>query len=107
MKKSFWEYIWPQDSINHRLFHIEGELIKLVEAIKELGELMSAELEALRAEVEENTAVDQSAITLLQGLAAQIEALKQDPVALQELADKLNASSEALAAAVAANTPAE
>jgi len=63
-----------------------------------------ADLTALTAEVARNTEVDQSAITLLNGLAAQIEALKTDPVALQALADTMRGSSDALAAAVVANT---
>lgn len=64
-----------------------------------------ADLTALTAEVSRNTEVDQSAIALLTGLAAQIEALKTDPAALQALADQLKGSSDALAAAVVANTP--
>ena len=67
---------------------------------------MAGELDALTAEVTRNTEVDQSAITLLNGLAAQIEALKTDPVKLQALADNLRGSSDALASAVVANTPA-
>jgi hypothetical protein len=64
-----------------------------------------ADLSALTAEVTRNTEVDQSAIALLTGLAAQIEALKTDPAALQVLADQLKGSSDSLAAAVVANTP--
>ena len=64
------------------------------------------DLTALTAEVTRNTEVDQSAIALLTGLAAQIEALKTDPIALQALADTMKGSSDALAAAVVANTPA-
>lgn len=62
--------------------------------------------DSLIQEVTRNDAVDASAITLLNGLSAQIEQLKNDPVALQALADELKGSSDALAAAVAANTPA-
>jgi len=69
-------------------------------------EQIMADLTALTAEVARNTSVDESAIALLTGLAAQIEALKTDPVALQALADTMRGSSDALAAAVAANTPA-
>lgn len=67
---------------------------------------MSVEFEALKAQVEANTQVAESAITLIQGLAAKIEELKDDPAALQALADQLKAEDDALAAAVAANTPA-
>ena len=69
-------------------------------------EQVMTDLTALTAEVERNTTVDESAIALLTGLAAQIEALKTDPVALQALADTMKGSSDALAAAVLANTPA-
>jgi len=66
----------------------------------------SADLSALTAEVARNTEVDASAIALLRGLAAKIVELKNDPVALQALADSMKASSDALAAAVVENTPA-
>jgi len=65
-----------------------------------------ADLGPLTAEVTRNTEVDSSAIALLNGLSAQIAQLKNDPVALQALADQLKASSDSLAAAVVANTPA-
>jgi hypothetical protein len=68
---------------------------------------MASDLTALEAEVARNTEVDQSAIVLLQGLATQIEALKNDPVKLQAFVDSLRGSSDALAAAVTANTPVE
>lgn len=70
------------------------------------GEVMSAQLDALKTAVEaENTVID-SAITLLNGLSAQITALKDDPVALQALADEVAAKATTLSDAVAANTPA-
>lgn len=69
------------------------------------GEQMAADLTELQAQVERNTTVVASAIDLLVGLAQQIEDLKADPVALQALADKIRNSTDALAAAVVANTP--
>jgi hypothetical protein len=66
-------------------------------------ELM-ADLTALTAQVAQNTTVEQSAVTLIQGLAAQIAAAGTDPAALQALQDQLKVSADALAAAVAANT---
>ncbi len=73
--------------------------------LKELNR-MSAELDALSAEVTNATTVEQSAITLIQGLKAQLDAAGTDPVALKALSDSLGASDTALAAAIAANTPA-
>lgn len=64
-------------------------------------------LAELQAEVERNTAVDQSAITLLAGLSAQLDAAlaSGDPLAVQWLADTLRGSTDQLANAVTANTP--
>lgn len=67
---------------------------------------MSKELDDLTAEVAADEAVESSAVTLINGLAAQITAAGTDPVALKALTDSLTTSSSALAAAVAANTPA-
>lgn len=63
-------------------------------------------IENLRVEVERNSSVDDGAITLLNTLAARLEEAKNDPVAIQALVDQMRGSSDALAAAVAANTPA-
>jgi hypothetical protein len=69
--------------------------------------MASPQLDALTAEVTRNTEVDAGAIALINGLAAKIVELKNDPVALQALADSMKGSSDALAAAVTANTPQE
>ncbi len=66
---------------------------------------MALDFSALQAEVTRDESVNSSAITLLGSLAAQIEASKNDPAALQALVDSLKANQDALAAAVAANTP--
>ena len=98
----FLRFISEQRGIASDIEDIKRKLSKLFRQ----GEEVMADLTALTAEVERNTAVDQSAIALLTGLAEQIEALKTDPVALQNLADQMRGSSDALAQAVAANTPA-
>ena len=69
-------------------------------------ETVAQVIENLRAEVERNQAVDGSAITLLNALAAKVEENINDPAALQALVDQVRASNDALAAAVVANTPA-
>lgn len=81
-------------------------IIELLQTIIKKENTMSLELDRLTTEVAEVNTVQQSAIDLLKGLSAQIEALKLDPVALQALSDSLDASSNALAQAVVANTPA-
>ncbi len=66
---------------------------------------MSQQLDDLQAEVEEVKTVQQSAITLINGLAEQIREAGTDPAKLAQLASDLDASSKALAEAIAANTP--
>jgi len=102
------QFFWPWDlsPVLERLNRMEVRLAAELLNLRKGVEKMSAQLDALTAEVTRNTTVDESAITLLQGLAAQIEAMKTDPAALQGLADSLRSSSDALAAAVVANTPA-
>lgn len=68
---------------------------------------MDAVIEQLRVEVERNSSVDASAIQLLTTLADKIEQIKNSPAELQTLVESLRSQSDALAAAVVANTPAE
>ena len=89
-----------------RLEGIVSQVLTGLQAVQLKESQMSNELTALTAQVAENTTVEQSAITLLAGLSAQIAALKDDPAAIQALADSLKASGDALAAAIVANTPA-
>lgn len=65
-----------------------------------------ADLESLAAQVEQNNTVIGSALTLINGFAAQLAAAGTDPAKLQALQDSLKAQDDQLAAAVAANTPA-
>ena len=66
---------------------------------------MSRELDDLEVAVNENTGLDASIILLVEGLAAQLVTLKDDPVRIAALAVSLREKSAAIAAAVAANTP--
>jgi hypothetical protein len=73
---------------------------------------MSA-LDDLKAAVTQTQTVEQSAVTLLQGIAQKLneamannQAASNDP-ALTSLRDQLNTSAAELAAAITANTPAE
>ena len=93
--------------VNQSISHKIDNLTRLVEQLLEKEIIMSEQMDKLTTEVTETITVQQSAVVLLQGLSAQIEALKTDPVALQALADSLDTSSNELAAAITANTPAE
>lgn len=70
-----------------------------------MAKATAGDLTALTAQVAQNTTVEASAVTLIQGLAAQITALQNDPAALAALAAQLQTSATALSAAITANTP--
>jgi hypothetical protein len=104
----------PVDSRHHNdqseiLEALQSILLRLTK-IESNQEKIMALLDNLTAAVTNETTVEQSAITLIAGLAAQIQTLINnsgntvDPVALQKLVDAMTASQAALAAAVAANT---
>ena len=99
---------------NKKLDQKLSQIVTLLLNIKQKEEEMALNFDALIAQVERNTQIDTSAITLLNGLTAKINQLAADladqPVAaakIAELAAALGASTDALVSAVAANTPAE
>lgn len=65
---------------------------------------MAGELDALTAEVAAEETVEDSAIALINGFAAQITAAGTDPAKLTALTTSIKAKSDQLAAAVTANT---
>lgn len=67
---------------------------------------MAGELDTLTAQVARNTDVIQSALTLIKGLKAALDAAGTDPAKLAALSSTLSQQDDALAAAVAENTPA-
>lgn len=91
-----------QDETDKKL----NRILHLLQEIKGKEEHMSEQLDALTVQVTETTTLEQSAITLITGLAEQIAAIKDDPVKIQALADQLKTSAAGLSVAIIANTPA-
>jgi hypothetical protein len=79
---------------------------KKLDAVLGLENTELMKLADLKTQVEKNTAIEESAVTLIKGIAAQLAAAKDDPAAIQALADELAASGADLSAAITANTPA-
>jgi predicted RNA-binding Zn ribbon-like protein len=77
-----------------------------IDALDAQGAHMAGELNRVKSEVEETKTVIGSAITLLESLSALIREHANSPAELTKIADDLDAQQSALAAAVAANTPA-
>jgi hypothetical protein len=98
-----------QDEVRAALTRIEASQarieLKLAAVLAEEQSIMAA-IDDLEAEVAQDTTVEQSAITLIDGIAAQIAAAGTDPTRLAAVQATLANNRTALAAAVAANTPA-
>jgi hypothetical protein len=63
-------------------------------------------LVALEETVTKVETVAASAKALIEGFAAEVEAHKDDPIAIQALVDRARVAADSLGAAVEANTPA-
>lgn len=93
----------------HIHHHGDEEMLSEIKSINQKLEIMANELDSLELEVKETTDLQQSAITLLNGLKTKLdEAIAAgDMTKVVTLRDNLDASNAALAAAITANTPAE
>lgn len=84
----------------------ENEILaKLTQILTNQGVIMATLTDVQAAVTAEDTVID-SAIVLLQGLAAQVAALQPNQAAIDALAADIGGKTQALADAVAANTPA-
>lgn len=91
-------------TILEKLDEILSLVRRIATSLQVLREENMSALDDLAAQVSANTEVESSALTLIQGIAAQLAAAKTDPAKLAALQQQLQASATALAAAVAANT---
>lgn len=87
------------------LVTLGSEIREIFRSLKQGQQNMTAELVALQAQVAQTNTVIASAVTLIEGIAAQLLAIKDDPAAIAALAADLQATTADLAAAVAENTP--
>jgi hypothetical protein len=88
------------------LRRIHRELHELRAEFRNFKEITMSALSDLQAAVAAEDTVIDSAVTLLQGLKAALDAAGTDPVALKALSDDIGAKTATLADAVTKNTPA-
>jgi chromosome segregation ATPase len=77
----------------------------LIFNLAERQHTMALDLTRLQAEIAENNSAIASAVTLLNQIADELRAQSGNQDAVNALADQLSGQSDALAAAVVANTP--
>jgi hypothetical protein len=82
-------------------------LRQVMDTLNRMEARMSKKLDELEAAVAKTLEVEASAVTLIRGLAQQIQDAGTDANKLNELRDTLLAKAADLGAAVAANTPAD
>jgi hypothetical protein len=80
-------------------------LTRILNEVLNLEDKVTKELDNLTAEVTDIETQADSIIALCNGLSALLTAAKEDPVAIQALADSLKVKAQAITDAVAANTP--
>ena len=98
---------WLSDREFRTLDRKLDRLLQMMETVREKEEGMSQAMDDLATQVAANTSVEESAVTLIKGLAGQFADAGTDPAKLQALQASLKASADDLAAAVAANTVAD
>lgn len=103
----------------HLHFHIENahvhvkddgkgkEILEGVNSLNSKIDKMANELDTLTTEVSETATVIDSAVVLLKGLKAALDAAGTDPAKLAALSASLDTKQTELATAIAENTPAE
>lgn len=87
-----------------RLVRIERMMKELLRAQQEIAIMAQKDIDALRQVVEVNTNATNSAMELLNGMAAQIRDAADDPDEIRALADQIEQNSKKLADAVVANS---
>ena len=86
--------------------YVIAALARIERKIDQLDRKLSVKMDAIKAAVEAETTVVQSAVTLLTQLHDLLVAAGTDPALLADLAATIKSNTDALAAAVLANTPA-
>lgn len=100
----------PPFDLAHQLGRIEAKLDAILlraNLIIRETYAMATSLDDITVEVQQTTDAQAAAVLLLQELKNRLDAAGTDPAALKALSDQLDASTNALAAAVVANTPAD
>jgi hypothetical protein len=84
-----------------------NHILSLLNELNHKVNIVMATLQDIANEVTLETTIDQSIVTLLDGIAAQLQTAlnNNDPVAMQTVLTNLQANAKILSDAIAANTP--
>lgn len=95
----------PQMDVH--VYHHNDNTERLIDKLSKKVNKLMATIEQLKVAVQRNTEVDDSVITLLNGIVQQLKDAQasSDPEAIQTVIDQLDANTKKMAYAVTANTP--
>lgn len=93
-------------SLHRKLDQLLAGQARLEALLTTESETTMATIDDLITQVQNQTTITSSAVTLLNGLSAQLASAGTDPTKLANLASAIKTNTDALAAAVKENTPA-
>lgn len=93
----------------HHFIHSDESVISILNKLNKKVNILMATMQDLTAAVDRNTSVDDSVITLLEGIVQQLKDAQasNDPAAIDAVIAKLDANTQKMTDAVTANTPHE
>lgn len=93
----------------HHFIHMDEDVVTQLKKLNKKVNILMANMNDLRSAVERNNSLEDSVLTMLQGISQQLKdaQAQNDPQAIQQVIDQLDANNQRMADAVAANTPAE
>lgn len=100
---------FPFHPVDVHVYHHNDDTKRVLNKLIKRIERIMTKLDDLNAAVERNTAVDDSVLTLLDGIVQQLKDAQSssDPMAIDNLIAKLDANTQKMTDAVTKNTPQE
>lgn len=100
---------FPFPPVDVHVYHHNDDTKRVLSKLIKRIERIMTKLDDLNAAVERNTAVDDSVLTLLEGIVQQLKDAQasNDPQAIDNLIAKLDANTQKMTDAVTKNTPHE
>lgn len=100
---------FPFHPVDVHVYHHNDDTKRVLNKLIKRIERIMTKLDELNAAVERNTAVDDSVLTLLEGVVQQLKDAQasSDPAAIDKLIAQLDANTQKMTDAVVAHTPAQ
>lgn len=100
---------FPFPPVDVHVYHHSDDTKRVLNKILKRIESIMGTIQDLRAAVERNTSVDDSVLTMLEGISQQLKdaQAQNDPAAIDDVIRQLDANTQKMTDAVTKNTPHE